>query len=104
MAIPILQMKQSFPRSFRARLHPVPWSRPQGQRLARDAFQTCNAEGLECWAAAGEVGIEGDTQFKPGVGEWTLGTAWPAAPASSSPARADVLSLGWPGVCIWVLL
>lgn len=37
-----------------------------------------NAEGLGCWAAAGEAGIEADTQFKLGVGEWTLGTAWPA--------------------------
>lgn len=44
-----------------------------------------------------EVGIEGDTQFKPGVGEWTLGTAWPAAPRLllSCTGRCVVSGLAW---------
>lgn len=56
-----------------------------------------NAEGLGCWTAAGEVGIEGDTQFKLGVGEWTLGTVWLAAFCLllSCTGRCDVSGLAW---------
>lgn len=106
-----LMKKQSLPQDrseLGPILHPGPLegSSHQGPRSALSGLRCVTnlaCTGLRELGSCGG-GAERETQFKLGVGSGTWALPGLLFSASSCPARADTLSLGGPGACIWSLL